>query len=390
MTEPNRSRAVYLGIAGAALLVVAGGGAFWYATQKNVQANLGQTADMRVTVGTRTCDPMDITVEGGKRSFEIVNASDRPIEWEILDGVMVVAERENIAPGFRQVLTAQLQPGNYEITCGLLSNPRGKLTVTASDEAAAAASEVSLRKFLGPLAEYRVYLVMQGNAAVKSAEKLRDAIAASDLDAARAAWSDARLPYRRIEPLAFRISDLENAIDPTATYLHGREADAGFTGYHRIEYGLFSQNSTEGLMPVAERLVSDLETLAARLKAMELDPRLLLSLPGGMATQLAESQVPLGENAYAMNDLQDLNASVEGIGKLVALLRSVVAPVEPALDAELGNDLQKLQQDLTALKAGDDWPPYTRITQDQRKTLADDLARLSASLERLQPVIGMN
>ena len=65
----------------------------------------------------------------GRRTFRIVNQSDRAVEWEILDGVMVVAERENIAPGITQTLTAKLVPGTYEITCGLLSNPRGTLTV---------------------------------------------------------------------------------------------------------------------------------------------------------------------------------------------------------------------------------------------------------------------
>lgn len=42
---------------------------------------------------------------------------------------MVVEERENIAPGFSQKMTANLQPGEYDMTCGLLTNPKGKLIV---------------------------------------------------------------------------------------------------------------------------------------------------------------------------------------------------------------------------------------------------------------------
>lgn len=45
---------------------------------------------------------------------------------------MVVEERENIAPGFTQKLTANLQPGEYDMTCGLLTNPKGKLIVTGA------------------------------------------------------------------------------------------------------------------------------------------------------------------------------------------------------------------------------------------------------------------
>lgn len=381
MTKPP-SRGIYLAILGAAVLAVAGGAAFWVASQRKPQTS----ADQLVTVDARSCQPNAITVPGGRRSFEILNSSDRPIEWEIVDGVMVVAERENIAPGFRATLQVQLTPGSYEMTCGLLTNPRGTLTVTASDEAAAAASEVTLKKFLGPLSEYRVYLVMQGNQAVKSAQALRDAIAAGDLAAARTAWAEARLPYRRIEPLAYRFSDLENVIDPRAAYLAGREQDPGFTGYHRIEYGLFAQNSTEGLAPVADRLVADLQTLSERLRAAPLDPALLVALPGAMARQLADAQIPEGENSYAGNDPQDLTAATEGIAKLTGLLRQVVASVDPQLDRELGERMQAATDAVAALQ-GQGW---AQVTADQRKALAADFTALADTLDRLQPVIGMN
>ncbi|WP_347137483.1 iron uptake system protein EfeO [Paracoccus sp. SSK6] len=390
MTDMQPHAGLGLAVAAAAMLAVAGGGAFWYATQKSAAAGRDAGADMTVSVGTRTCDPSTITVPGGRRSFQIVNASDRPIEWEILDGVMVVAERENIAPGFRQILTVQLVPGDYAITCGLLSNPRGTLHVTPSDEASAAASEVTLRKFLGPLSEYRVYMVMQSNAAVKAAETLRDAIAAGDLTAAMAAWKAARIPYRHLEPLASRISDLENAIDPSAAYLTGREDDPGFTGYHRLEYGLFRQNSTDGLGPVADRLVADLRELSARLKAMELDPALLIALPGAMAGQLATGPVPAGENLYAGNDLEEWQASLDGIGKLTGLLRGVLAGVDPALDRQIGAAQDKAEQDLASLKQGDTWPPYDQVPDDRRQQLAGSLSALQAALDKLQPAIGIN
>lgn len=390
MTRAANQTVLYLAVAGAAALSVAGGAAFWYATTQNAVKNRGLSADMTVTVGAQSCEPNAITVEGGKRSFEIVNTSDRPIEWEILDGVMVVAERENIAPGFRQVLAAQLTPGNYEITCGLLSNPRGRLTVTPSTEAASHASEVTLRKFLGPLSEYRVFLVLQGNAAVKGAGQLRDAIAAGDLDAARAAWLATRAPYRRIEPLAARFSDLKNQIDPNAAYLQGREEDPGFTGFHRIEYGLFGESSTGGLEPFADALFSSMTALAQRLKDTNLEPQLLIDLPGSMAGQIAEAQLPNGENVYSGTDLLDLQSSVEGIDKLVGLLRSVLVGADPALDAEIGARLDAVKAQLDALKGAEGFPNYADVPAGTRKALADDLVQLQGSLAKLPEVIGMN
>lgn len=355
MTPSQARPALGLAVAAAAMLAVAGGGAFWYATQKTA-ADRGAVADITVSVGTKTCQPADITVPGGHRSFQIVNASGRPIEWEILDGVMVVAERENIAPGFRQTLTVQLAPGDYAITCGLLSNPRGSLHVTASVEASVAASRVTLRKFLGPLSEYRVYLVTQTTAAVNGAKALRDAIAAGDLPGAQAAWKAARIPYRHVEPASWRVSDLENAIDPDPAYLAGRESDPAFTGYHRLEYGLFGQNSTEGLLPIADRLVADLQDLSARLKDMALDPALLAALPGAMA----------------------------------GLLRPVVAGVDPGLDGDIGAAQARAEQELAVLKQGGEWPAYDQVPADRRQHLAGSLTALQAALDKLPPVIGID
>ncbi|WP_138466046.1 iron uptake system protein EfeO [Poseidonocella sp. HB161398] len=388
MARTNRTL-LNLCVAGSALLAAAGGGAFWYAVQQT--ADRPAAAATRVTVSAGACTPNTLTLPGGTRRFEIVNASDRPIEWEILDGVMVVAERENIAPGFHQQMEVPLQPGDYDITCGLLSNPRGHLHVTVSEEASAAAANVTLKDFLGPLSEYRVYLVLESRKAVQAAEALRAAIAANDLPAAQAAWRAARLPYRHVEPLAYRLSDLENAIDPSAAYLAGREADPGFTGYHRIEYGLFAEESTQGLAPAADQLVADLETLGARLKEMTLTPELLMSLPGAMAGQLAEAQIPAGEDAYAGDDLPEFAASLEGIRKIAGLLGPMLEGADPALGTEIGDALGRAEAGLAKLRGADGgYPPYGSVPQEARDALARDMAALQAGFDRIEPAIGMN
>ncbi|RQO76063.1 hypothetical protein DBR44_04995 [Aquitalea sp. FJL05] len=84
---------------------------------------------VNVGISNEACQPMQLTVQRGKTQFMIKNNSGRTVEWEILKGVYVVEERENIAPGFSQKLTARLEPGKYEMTCGLLSNPHGVLIV---------------------------------------------------------------------------------------------------------------------------------------------------------------------------------------------------------------------------------------------------------------------
>lgn len=146
-------RVLRLAVAGSVILMIAAGGLFYYASQvaaKKRAANAG--TETVVNIHAHNCEPNALTVAAGNNAFRIVNRSERAVEWEILDGVLVIEERENIAPGLSQVINANLAPGDYTITCGLLSNPRGTLHVTPTAESdAKAKARPSMTAFIGPL-----------------------------------------------------------------------------------------------------------------------------------------------------------------------------------------------------------------------------------------------
>lgn len=383
--QTGTSSAMRLAVAGAALLVVAGAAAFYFATQA-AQGSRAPAAH-RVAVTASACEPNELTVPAGERSFEIVNKSDRPVEWEILDGVMVVEERENIVPGFSQTLTARLQPGDYEITCGLLSNPRGTLHVMPSEEAAAATKNApSLKAFIGPLSEYKVFLVLQGREMVAAAEELAKAIEAGDLEKARALYEPARLPYKRVEPVASRFADLQSAIAPLAAYLEKREQDPAFTGYHRIEYGLFAGNTTDGLAEPAQKLVADVTKLKDRLRGLKLTPSLLIDSAAHMAEQLS-GQVATGDELYASTDLAGIAANLDGIDKIAGLIAPVLKGAAPEASADVLARLEALDGKLAALKTGETFPAYDTVDADARKALAADFRALADALEKLDPAL---
>ena len=102
------------------------------AAASGASAAANADGSVSIAVNDAACEPMALTVPSGQTVFNIQNNSGRKLEWEILKGVMVVDERENIAPGLADKMTVTLLPGEYEMTCGLLTNPRGKLTVSDS------------------------------------------------------------------------------------------------------------------------------------------------------------------------------------------------------------------------------------------------------------------
>ncbi|GGE00944.1 iron transporter substrate-binding protein [Aureimonas endophytica] len=390
MSSPDRNgaagrgpgRFMGLAVAGAALLMLAGGGAFYFASLKAGAAKGDGQGAVTVTLRDGACQPNALTVPAGRAEFRIVNATDRAVEWEILDGVMVVEERENIAPGLTQAMGAKLKPGTYAITCGLLSNPRGTLTVTPS-AAAPDAARPDLVAFIGPLAEYQVYLAREAGNFAKGAAALGEAIKAGDAERAKALYPEARAPFLHLAPVATRFADLENAIDPVAAYFEKREADAGFTGFHHIEYGLFGTGDLTGLDTVSAKLITDAAALKDRLRATKLAPSDMFDGAVRVLATLAETRIPAGEALYAKTDLADFEAELAGVAKIVALLKPVAAENAPAKFGEVETRLAALQTEVAGLRGAAGFPAYDTIDTGRRTALAEKARALADALTAL-------
>ncbi|RRV07371.1 iron uptake system protein EfeO [Pseudomonas sp. v388] len=385
-------RALRLAVAGSVILMIAAGGLFYYASQVAATkraANAG--AETVVNIHAHNCEPNALTVAAGKNAFRIVNRSERAVEWEILDGVLVVEERENIAPGLSQVINANLMPGDYAITCGLLSNPRGTLHVTPTAESdAKAKARPSMTAFIGPLSEYRVYLSMQGSALIKAATALQQAIEAGDLDAAQAAYLPARTAYQRIAPAAQRLAELDNAINARADYFEKREQDAGFAGFHRIEYALFSQHSLDVLAPVAQRLSVDVAELKQQLLAQSLAPEQLTGIVIRNLRSLADVRHNGEEERYSHTDLNGFAANLQGTRKVVDLLRPLLAKTSGELLQKIDAAAADLDSTLSALSSDGGYRPYDQVSADQRQQIADQARVLADALEGVDPALGLS
>src|ERR1700734_4407735 len=163
-----------------------------------------------ITLTDAGCDPAKVDVTAGKNTFNIKNDSTHAVEWEILKDVMVVEERENILPGFAQTLTATLDAGDYAMTCGLRSNPKGILTVAATNAAPVKPSPMDL---VGPIAEYKVYVKKEVDTLVNETKELTDAVKAGKLAEAQRVYAPAHQHYERIEPIAELFNDLDGSMD---------------------------------------------------------------------------------------------------------------------------------------------------------------------------------
>ncbi len=211
-----------------ALIVAVGVGTYFLVARQPGADGPGRPATPSPSPLPQRPEPNELTVPEGRTIFAITNKSNRVMEWEILQGVMVVEEAKNIAPGFTQKLTARLEPGDYEIACGLLTNPRGKLKVTAL---ANAPKEVkpSLTQLIGPLAEYKAHVTLEVDDLVDATKAFTDAIKAGDLAKARELYAPTRHPMSASSrwPSCFPTPTSRSMRAP----IREAEADPAFTGF---------------------------------------------------------------------------------------------------------------------------------------------------------------
>jgi high-affinity iron transporter len=126
--------------------------------------------------------------------------------------------------------------------------------------------------------------------------------------AARADWLTAHLEYSSLGAAYGTFEDFDKEINGRADGLPLGVADPGFTGFHRLEYGLWHGQSAQSLTVVADRLVTDVTGLRKAFPTQDFDP----------------TDLPLRTHEILENTLQfELTADTdEGSGSNLATTRA--------------------------------------------------------------------
>ena len=350
-------------------------------------ANAG--GSVNVAVNDTACEPMELTVPSGQVVFNIKNNSGRKLEWEILKGVMVVDERENIAPGLSDKMTVTLLPGEYEMTCGLLTNPRGKLVVTDSGFKEAA-GEANMEKLAQPLADYKVYVQNEAAQLVTKTTAFVEAVKAGRTEDAKAMFADVRTHYERIEPIAELFNELDPAIDSRADDFKLGEKDEGFGGFHRIEHSLWVLNTTKGMEPVADKLLADVQKLKQEIDILTFPPSKVVGGAAVLIEEVANSKISGEEDRYSRTDLSDFQANIEGAQKIIELFRPMIAEKDQALLDKTDANFKQVTDILANYRTEKGFQPYDKLSETDRKNLQAPVNALAEDLAKLRGILGLN
>ena len=343
-----------------------------------------------ITISDKGCQPERLDVKPGRVAFKIKKSSRRGVEWEILKDSMVVDERENIIPGFSATLTTKLDADTYEMTCGLVSNPKGTLVVkaAAADAPAAAAGSADLPALV---AGDKSYVADEVAAMVSKTRLLVEAVKSGRLEAARAAYAPAHLSYERIEPVAEVFNDLDKSMDARADDYEKKEADPAFSGFHRLEYGLFAKNSTAGLGEYADRLMKDVLDLQSRVARLEITPKVMVGGAAELIEEVAAKKISGEEDRYSKTDLSDFQGNVDGAQKIVTLLKPDVRARDPQLLARVEENFGKVDHGLAKYRLADGgFQSYDALKPEDQRALKGPITALAEDLSKLRGTLGID
>lgn len=361
-----------------------------------------EDAKLNVTSTNDSCEVSADEAASGTVTFSVKNEGDKVTEFYLLgdDGLRIVSEVENIAPGASRDLTLQAQPGDYFTVCkpGMVGDgvDQAEFTVTGDELEVSADDQKAIDE---AVSSYTAYTKNQVAELVPGVKEFVDAYKAGDDDKARELFGPTRVNYERIEPTAEQFGDLDPKIDYRKP---GAEAEGlEFTGFHRIEMDLWIDEARKNypdddIQPlsdaerakVGDQLVADVQALYDKVHSDDFELTIGDITNGaiGLLDEVAapDGKLPGEEDEFSHTDLWDFYANVEG----AQVAYEAVQDIAKAEDAELAGDIddafERMYAGLDQYGSYDEgFVSYDTVNQDQRNELGAQLNALSEPLSQL-------
>ena len=256
--------------------------------------------------------------------------------------------------------------------------------------AAQAAHAQATLDLVEPISEYKIYVSEQVDTLVKNTTKFVGAVKAGDVEKAKALFAPTRINYEAVEPIAELFSDLDVSIDSRADDHEQAEADPAFTGFHRLEYGLWETGTTEGLDPIADKLLADVRELAGRIEGLTFPPEVVVGGAAALMEEVAATKISGEEDRYSHTDLWDFRGNFDGSQKIVELVRPVMSPDDDAFLATVDTNFATIDGILEKYRDGEGYVTYDHLTEADRVQLASAVNTLAEDLSTLRGKLGLD
>jgi iron uptake system component EfeO len=380
-----------IGVIVAGSVLVACGGTSSNGPGASSPAQVSAAKTVAVQLTNDGCSPSVSTVHSGPLTFAVTNRNATAVsELELLSGERIVGEKENLAPGFSGSFSLDLDAGSYSLYCPGASNEHSTLTVTGTATRQAADTSTSSLLAQGTK-EYADYINQQVALLVTSTRALQAAIDSGDLAAARRAYGEARPYYERVEPVAESFTTGKDNLDADIDARINDVANVkDWTGFHRIERGLFQAKSVAGMKPYAAGLVANVARLQGLTAHLTYQPAELANGAVDLLGEVAKTKITGEEERYSHIDVLDFQANVEGAEEAFADIEPALKRIDATLAAAVSQRFTTLDATLDRYRDPAQIGGFVRygtLTTADKRALAQQLQAVADPLSQVAATI---
>jgi iron uptake system component EfeO len=322
--------------------------------------------------------------DAGAITFKITNKDATGVsEVELLSGERILGEKENIPAGLGGQFAVRVDAGTYHLYCpGAVS---GRTPITVTGEAAAVDDSVAAL-IKQATAGYKQYVDTQLGYFLTATRKLSTALHGTDLAAAQRAYIAARPFYEKVEPVAESFVNGTQNLDADIDARANDVPPSKWSGYHRIEKGLFLDKRLAGLTKWGDELVTDVTTLVAKAKHLTYTAPDLANGAQGLLDEIAATKITGEEERYSHIDIVDMANNVEGAEQAFAQLEPALRTIDANLAGTIAARFKALDSVVakyrtTANPSG--YVLYTALNDTDRRALAAAVKAVAEPMSRV-------
>ncbi|MEV6979327.1 iron uptake system protein EfeO [Kitasatospora sp. NPDC093806] len=341
---------------------------------------------VKVNATDTACEVSKTSFPAGHVVLDISNKGSKTTEvYVYAAGDKIVTERENIGPGTKATINAEIKAGSYEIACkpGMVGDGiRQKITVTGDGGSAAPADP----RLTAAVDAYRKYAQEQADATIPAVEAFAAAIKAGELEKAKSLYAPSRVGWERTEPVAESFGDVDPKTDTREDKL---EPGQEWTGWHKLEKSLWADAKIgDDEKKFADQLVADLKDWQKKIPEAEITATSMANGAKELLDEVATNKITGEEDRYSHTDLADFAANVEGAKKAYELLKPVAAEKDAELAKTLDSEFAAIEALLAKFKQADGtYTSYDKVTETERKTFSDAVNSLGEPLSKLAAAV---
>ena len=346
----------------------------------------GGSASNTISFNSANCGGSWTLAKPGWHTFELYNANDVGGEIDLIDPETsgIYAEVDQLGPGTTQTMSLDVGSGRYAFRCLFEdTDPMTGPTVTVPGHAKGftATVPVTNNELVGPAKEYQAYAAAGLKTLVGQAETLASDVQRGNLAAARRDWLRAHLTYETLGAAYDAFGNFDDEIDGRADALG--VSNPQWTGFYRLEYGLWHGQPAGELAPYASKLAADVRSLLAAWPTMEI-PLIDIGLRTHEILENALEFQLTGHDDYGSGTtLATTLANIQGTRELLSLLHPLLVTRYPGLPGVF-TWLDRLQTLLDAEHQPDGtWVPVAQLSASAREEID---AACSQALQELAPI----